>query len=692
MALRLDGTNPLSHMGVTPQSLAPDFTFNRAPTFNDVRFNLMTRWLDQSSSDVYVLVSLSKPSINGLYATWIRYTGNTGVVISLTGNDGIIVPADINGNINVVGDGTYLEFTGDIATNTLTGNLFGVLLTVTGDAGVPVLPDINGNINIIAGQSTRNSGSSVQFFGDTITLTLNVTDSLNNTLIGQGCGGSAMTIAQNNTGIGAACLNALITGDFNNGHGILCLSSEASGSNNCAYGNSSMTTANGSSNNSAYGNGSLGNLLDGTNNLALGYNSASNLSSNSSSCIHLLNTGSNGDNNLIRIGTDGTGLGQQNLCFIAGNVHGARGFTADTGDVTLTDAAGNINLPPTNGTGTQGVITVHDIPMGIRVPVISWRGESNTFIGGNAGNFTLTVLSSINNTACGADSLQQLTTGANNTCLGKTSGQNITTGNFNTSAGVLSLSTANSASQNTTIGFQAGKTISTSFDNVALGAYALDAFSTGAANAGANTALGTNSLGALLTGIQNCCVGDSCAANLLTGSFNLILGPSGAGSNYTGAESSNILINNDGVTGESNVIRIGNQGSGDDQQDTCFIAGIRGSTTGVNNAIAVLIDSAGQLGTVSSSKRFKENIQDMAYDSSKIMDLRPVTFNYKNDSSQSKQFGLIAEEVSEVFPELTVYDKEGPFTVKYHELPSLLLNEIQRLNRRIEHLEKLVLH
>ena len=117
-----------------------------------------------------------------------------------------------------------------------------------------------------------------------------------------------------------------------------------------------------------------------------------------------------------------------------------------------------------------------------------------------------------------------------------------------------------------------------------------------------------------------------------------------------------------------------------------FIAGIRGTTTTLNDALPIVIDSAGQLGTVSSSARAKDEIRDMAEESDRLMRLRPVTFRYKAQASDGpRQFGLIAEEVDEVLPELVVRNRAGEIeTVKYHELPAMLLNELQKMARRAE--------
>jgi hypothetical protein len=122
-----------------------------------------------------------------------------------------------------------------------------------------------------------------------------------------------------------------------------------------------------------------------------------------------------------------------------------------------------------------------------------------------------------------------------------------------------------------------------------------------------------------------------------------------------------------------------------------FIAGIRGITTGNANAIPVLIDSAGQLGTVSSSRRFKEEIRDMGALTERLLELRPVVFRYKPEVQSGErplEYGLIAEEVAEIFPDLVVYDEEGqPFTVKYHLMSSMLLNELKKQHERLERQE-----
>jgi hypothetical protein len=173
----------------------------------------------------------------------------------------------------------------------------------------------------------------------------------------------------------------------------------------------------------------------------------------------------------------------------------------------------------------------------------------------------------------------------------------------------------------------------------------------------------------------------------LTGSNNIAVGDGAAG-NLTGAESNNIHIGNPGVSGDGGVIRIGTAGT----QNTFFAAGIFGVSSAIGGAIPVLVDSNGQLVTVSSSRRFKEDIQDMGDASSGLMKLRPVTFRYKRplaDGSQPVQYGLIAEEVAEVYPDMVARSADGQVeAVKYQLLDPMLLNEVQRQHAEILELQQ----
>jgi hypothetical protein len=164
-----------------------------------------------------------------------------------------------------------------------------------------------------------------------------------------------------------------------------------------------------------------------------------------------------------------------------------------------------------------------------------------------------------------------------------------------------------------------------------------------------------------------------------TGSFNVAFGFN-AGANLT-AGNNNIDIGNLGVAGESNTTRIGTVG----KSTATFITGIRGTATANVNAVPVVIDSAGQLGTVSSSRRFKDEIKPMDNVSDAILGLKPVTFHYKTDKQNTPQFGLIAEEVAKANPDLVVRDDNGEiYTVRYEAVNAMLLNEFLKEHRRVE--------
>lgn len=300
-------------------------------------------------------------------------------------------------------------------------------------------------------------------------------------------------------------------------------------------------------------------------------------------------------------------------------------ITATAGNVTIT--SGNLILPATTSTIGQVLVAGNN--------AIHMYGTDNIFLGPSAGNFTLTTGSSIQNVGFGTSSLHGLTTGASNTACGYESGKVITTGSLNT-----------------LYGYQAGV--------------------------------------ALTTGSDNCVIGESNLNVLTTGSYNSAFGYA-AGQSLTTTDSSNMCWNATGTAGDNNTMRIGTAGTGAGQVNKCYIAGINGVTV---TGTAVLCSTAGQLGTVASSMRFKENVKDMDDVSSAIYKLRPVTFNYKDydgpfaDKTKSPQVGLIAEEVYEVMPNLVVLDEKVPYSVKYHELPVLLLNELHKLQKRVEVLKE----
>jgi hypothetical protein len=318
---------------------------------------------------------------------------------------------------------------------------------------------------------------------------------------------------------------------------------------------------------------------------------------------------------------------------------------------------------------------------------------SNTTGTGNTANGALALFSNTTggfNTANGINALFNNTLGIENTANGFEALFSNTDGDYNTANGAQALLINTSGGGNTATGYQAllsnmagnGNTAdgfqalynNTASGNTAHGALAL--FGNTAGNF--NTAVGANALLDDTMGSSNTAIGRNALVHA-TASGNIALGTQAGGDLTTGGN--NIDIGNTGVAGESDTIRIGSL------QTKTFIAGIRGMTT-INPAIPVLIDTIGQLGTASSSRRFKNQIKPMDQASESIHALKPVTFHYKSDSTGTPQFGLIAEEVAEVNPDLVVRDEKGEiYTVRYDAVNAMLLNEFLKEHRKNEEQE-----
>jgi hypothetical protein len=251
--------------------------------------------------------------------------------------------------------------------------------------------------------------------------------------------------------------------------------------------------------------------------------------------------------------------------------------------------------------------------------------------------------------------------------------------------------------EHTVLGEDALFSITTGTENVAVGYEALHDTTSGLNNTATghsalhgnvvgfnNTANGWHSL-MITTGNQNTGVGCDALVNNTSGSNNIAVGFRAGVNLNTG--SNNIDIGSNGVLGESNTIRIGNAGA----QSATFVAGIRGVS--IAGAQPVGVNASGQLGVRASSARFKEAIGSMDKSSEAILSLRPVSFRYKKelDPKEEPQFGLVAEEVAKVNPDLVVADDQGkPFTVRYDEINVMLLNEFLKEHRKVETQDKKV--
>jgi trimeric autotransporter adhesin len=381
--------------------------------------------------------------------------------------------------------------------------------------------------------------------------------------------------------------------------------------------------------NTAEGENALLSLTTGTGNTAIGF--------------HALKSDT--------IGTDNTAVGVDAL--------------ASSGSGDNNTAVGAAALQVSTGTANTAI--------GSSAMIFNDSGGGNTAVGwaslfGNgSGN---------DNTAGGGEALRFNTAGSYNTASGRYALYSNTTGNYNVASGFTTLYT-NNGNYNTATGAQSLYNNSAGSDNTADGGQALISNTSGSFNTAggaqalysntighSNTSSGFNALFGNTSGSNNVAFGSNAGQKLTTGSNNIVVG-----------------ANVPGVAGESNTIRIGKSGI---QQKT-FIAGIWGKT--VASGTAVIINSQGQLGTVQSSSRFKEDILPMANASEALLKLKPVTFRYKEDLDPEKipQFGLIAEEVEKVNPDLVLRDDAGSVTtVRYEAVNAMLLNEFLKEHRKLE--------
>jgi len=284
-------------------------------------------------------------------------------------------------------------------------------------------------------------------------------------------------------------------------------------------------------------------------------------------------------------------------------------------------------------------------------------GPQNTAVGYN----TLQVNGGSLNTAVGSFALAANSTGSNNTGVGASALLANALGNANTAVGTEALLNSLLGNDNTALGFAALNSNTTGSGNIAVGASSL----WNAASGGNNVALGTGALYGNTTGSWNIAVGYQ-AGNAITGG------------NY------NIDIGNSGNASDSGIIRIGDPAT----QSSTYLAGVTSSTI---SGVPVLINGNGQLGVQTSSARFKEDIQNIEDVSLALAQLRPVMFHYRPDADGSKRlhYGLIAEEVDKVYPQLVFRDSEDrPFAIAYQELPVLLLKEIQQQRATIAQQQK----
>ncbi len=287
---------------------------------------------------------------------------------------------------------------------------------------------------------------------------------------------------------------------------------------------------------------------------------------------------------------------------------------------------------------------------GLVVIALSGAGSAAAQTNTNLGNGALSsITTGVNDTALGFDALKSNTSGVNNTATGANSLSQNTIGVNNTANGLNALQSNTSGNNNTAIGLDALALNSSGVHNTAVGVNAAEKNTTGFGN----TAIGLGALFSNTTGARNIAVGLNAGMNHTTGSDNIAIG-------------------NVGSLAESKTIRIGSHGV----QTATFLAGIYGTAV---TGIDVVVDSSGRLGHAMSSARFKHHIRDLGEASNNLMNLRPVSFRYNDDPTETVQYGLVAEEVAKIYPELVAYDSDGKaLTVRYSMLGAMLLNELQK--------------
>jgi hypothetical protein len=381
----------------------------------------------------------------------------------------------------------------------------------------------------------------------------------------------------------------------------------------------------------------------------------------------------------------------------------------------LPDKAQAVNPPPDGGypggntaEGQNALLSLTSGQFNTAVGIFSLasntEGNLNTAIGAAA----LVFNTADRNTAIGVGALYSNTTGRFNTSTGFFALMNNTVGTSNTANGgnALAFNTTgsdntatgngalfnNNASGNTANGVNALLANTTGFDNTAMGKAALRTNISGRFN----TAIGSGALGSSSTGDANTALGDS-ALFASTGDFNTAVGNTALAGNTTGSQNTalgwragsdlttgdnniDIGFGVDGVPGESNTIRIGNGSTAN-----TFIRGISGATAA--GGAAIFVNSSGHLGTLTSSARFKDEIKPMGNASEAILALRPVSFRYKKeiDPQGIPQFGLVAEEVEKVNPDLVIREADGrPQTVRYEQVNAMLLNEFLKEHKTVQ--------
>lgn len=564
-----NGYNYLGVTAVTP----PNLQINpNAPTINNMNANIGDFWLQKDTTNLWFLTSLENQQ-----AIWTPVGGGGGgTITAVNGGDNINVTtvagvATVNLNTSISQPNT--NSSGTEGLYSLGGNRFlhnkGLFCTYLGNDSGNL--SNGGSSNVGIGQNSLNSISGSYNVAVGAYSAASLTSGSRSIIIGAFAGAS-LTTQDRNIAIGYNAINyaSNFLAEDNVAIGSNVLEQASNPSATIAIGYGCLKRASTSSGNTCVGHSVADSLQTGNNNIILGSISGQNLASNESNNIIISNFGEIDDQNTIRIGTEGSGSRQQNTTYIAGiynnsvdggtqqtviidstgklgsmvggggggisAVNGGDNITVNTvGTVATVNLNKSIAQPITNAAGTEGLYSLGGLPF------LHNYGTNNTFIGSNAGNLTL-IGGGSDNVAVGNLAGNALSSGFNNVFIGPEAGSSNTSGETNIF-----------------VGLQSGLLNTSGTGNIAIGILALS---------GAATA-------------QN----------------NLILG-NASGTNYTGSESDNILISSEGVTGDNNVLRIGDSGTGNYQIDSAYLAGTYARTVDGGTQQFVVIDSVGKLGSV----------------------------------------------------------------------------------------------
>lgn len=534
------------------------------------------------------------------------------------------------------------------------------------------------------------------------------------TFVGEAAG-NLTTTGNSNTGVGYYALNAVTSGTDNTGVGIHALTALTTGTHNSAFGRGTLLSNTIGSDNTAVGRGALTNNTTASRSTALGAMALQTQSySNGGAAYYPENTA---------VGYQALQLNQPTSA-----TNGTQN-TAVGANAMLSNTIGSRNTATGHGALYSNTVGDENAALGVGALYSNSTANRNTSVGYDA----LSTQSYSNggvawnseNTAVGYEALAanqptSTTNGYQNTAVGAYALQANTIGYFNVATGHGALAANTVGKRNVAVGRGALNASTTTDDNTAVGDYALgssvDGHEDTAIGAGAlrsqgdvpywteNTAVGFNSLYSNLEGIYNTALGHRAlyanttggrnvavgwgALDQSNGSYNTAIGI-GAGSGLESGDY-NVYLASDlplGSSSESSTIRIGDP----DEQTRAFLAGVYGVT--VTGGTAVYVKSDGQLGTVTSSRRYKRDIEDVGERSEVLRQLRPVRFRYTEDRDPAgeQQYGLIAEEVEEVAPELVVHGEDGrPETVRYELVNALLLDEVLRQRKEIDELREVV--